>query len=138
MRSVSIALLEAIDRRLCALVSRTNTSYLGASLAERDEVIKEHKRCVYELEGKTKDDVKKLQGRGGIDENGGCVVFCFSKGVGVLTVKGGDKDYLIIKCSSLASVMQLFAMGCSNTVVNKVAISDDKKTITLNGQSIEF
>jgi hypothetical protein len=137
MRSVSIALLEAIDQRLFDLVSRTNASYLGASSAEREALIEKH-TFVYEITGKTEDDNEKLRGLLGPLETRGCVVFCFSKGVGELTVKGGSNDYPIVHCLSFASVMQLFSIECSNSKVNKVDISPNGRTISLNGQSIEF
>jgi hypothetical protein len=34
MRSVSIALLQAVDQRLCALVHMTKTAYIGVSFGD--------------------------------------------------------------------------------------------------------
>jgi hypothetical protein len=137
MRSVSIALLQAIDQRLCALISRTNSCFLGELLDGRNRVIEKF-NFVFEIAGKGVNDKIMLVERFGELNDGGCVVFCFSSGASILTVKGGKKDCPVIQCTSLSSVMQLFSMECNKSKVNLVEVSPGVKTITLNGQSIAF
>jgi hypothetical protein len=137
MRSVSIALLQVIDQRLCALISRTNTSYLGVALADREAAIKKHK-FVYRIAGDGDVNKERLNQRFGKLEDTACVVFCRSGGTGDLTVKGGVGDYPIFKCSSVSSVMQDFSIYCDSGAVNLVNVSEDGTTITLNDKSIQF
>ena len=103
MRSVSIALLEAIDRRLCALVSRTENSFIGLKLAELNSTYA-RTYLIFPAGDVSKDNFwkkyKGLNGRLCCNDN--------ACDLAISDVYGDVSECIMFRCSSSSADVNLF------------------------------
>ena len=132
MRSVSIALLEAIDRRLCALVSGTKANYIGFIFADLEAEFSA--LCIISIAG----DITSVTNFHA-NFKGFSSVLCWKANACVLAVVDADASGGIFKCISQLEQVNAFVSGLRRTKRNWVTVTEDGTiTTTKNGRSIQF
>ncbi len=129
MRSVSIALLQAVDQRLCALVHMTKTAYIGVSFKDLSANYTD-RYDIAPLSGSSFNDFKaKFRYYDGM--------ICCKGDVCVLAVPDENKDYRVYTCKSSLTQVQAFTTKCKKLGVNNVFVEADG-AIFIGECSIKF
>jgi hypothetical protein len=129
MRSVSIALLQAVDQRLCALVHMTKTAYIGVSFHGLFTDYSD----LYNIEPASGPDRDRFKANF-IYHDG---IICCKGDVCVLAVPDKDRWYRVYTCTSFPYQVQAFTKNCIKLGGNTVSVSADG-AISIGGCSIKF
>ena len=133
MRSVSIALLEAIDHRLCALVSKTENSFIGLKLSELNSTY-ENTYLISPADDVSRDNFwRKYRGL-----NGRLCCKGSACDLAISDLYGNVSECIMFKCSSSSADVNLFISRFPDKRESVyVSVSEDG-TLTLDCYSIRF
>ncbi len=133
MRSVSIALLQAIDQRLCALVHMTKTAYIGVSY---EDLFANYTNC-YKIEPDPGDSLVHYEAKFKCHDG----IICCKDDVCVLAVQDANGQYHVYTCTSSSSRVQAFVQAFTTNYEDSdggtVSVSADG-AISIGGCSIKF
>ncbi len=129
MRSMSIALLQAVDQRLCALVHLTKTAYIGVSFQD----LLANYTDLYDITPLSGSSFNYFKEKF-IYHHG---ILCCIGDVCVLAVPDEDRWYRVYTCTSYSYQVQQFTTNCIKKGGNAVSVSADG-AITIGGCSIKF
>jgi hypothetical protein len=117
MRSVSIALLQAVDQRLCALVHMTKKIIIAVTYDD----LRENYSDLYNIVPGSMDCLDFFKAK--YNNNRGMI--CCKGDVCVLAIQDANRQYSVYTCTSSSSQVKAFTQNCDDCKVNYVSVFSD-------------
>ncbi len=133
MHSASVALLEAIDQRLCALIYRTDTGYIGVSFEDLQKEYNDPYTIKIERSAGSQS-IKNFETQFNAHDG----LIWHKDGTCVLSVADRNTVRRVIRCISNPQKVKAFIRGLYTTEDSWVSVTDDKCLVNNDGNAIQF